>query len=561
MLVTATLPADLAVLVTAIGSQDDGAVRVALGSARDTVPCPECGTPATRVHSRYPRTLGDLPWQGLTVRLELETRRFFCAVATCPRRIFGERFAGLTLPHGRRSERLDTLFTSIGLALGGEAGARMAADLGLSISPDTLLRLVRAVPMAEQHTPRVLGVDDWALRRGRTYGTVLVDLERHQLVDLLPDRTADTLAAWLRAHPGVEIISRDRASAYADGGRQGAPDAVQVADRWHLLKNVGDALEQFLRGQATALRAAMAVAEGDDAASDALPSTPSDKPEEPVAPDHAAAESTASPATAPTRGTSRLQARYTEVMALHEQGLTIRAISRRTGFARVTIRKYLRAASCPERAPRGGLLFPGSRWETRLRERWDAGCHNAAVLWAELRAEGFPGSAGHIRRHIGGWRPVPGRRGRPPRAELEPTTTAAAAPVRPPSPRQVRWWLLEPLDTRSAEHAAYVACLAEHCPAAPMAEQVAHEFGRLVRERDADAFDAWLTTAATSGIPELRGVATGMRRDYAAITAGLRLPWSNGQTEGQVTKIKLVKRLMYGRGKIDLLRRRVMRVA
>ena len=554
MLITAALPAALEVSLVSVSGRESGAIRVALASQRETVPCSACGTPAWRIHSRYHRPLADLPWQGLAVQLWLETRRFFCEAATCSRRIFAEQFPGLAPPRSRRSARLTALLSAVGLALGGEPGARLVTELGLSISPDTLLRLVRVLSAPAPSPVRVLGVDDWAKRRGHTYGTVLVDLERHAILDLLPDREAATLAAWLRQHPEVEVISRDRASAYAEGARVGAPQAVQVADRWHLLKNVGDALERVLQSQPAALRAA-ASAERAEASAE----TPTDAGscEELPTPD-------AGPSAASGRGNQRLQARYEQVLALAAEGLSGRAISRQTGLSRMTIRAYLRAAACPVRAPRAGLLAPGSRWERLLRARWNAGCQNAAALWQDLREAGFPGSAGTVRRHVGAWRPVRRRRGRPPARSAD-QAAVAPAPTPVPSRRQVKWWLLGSPDDLTEEQPAYVERLLAAVPlletAQQMAQQMAQAFGRLVRERDRDALDGWLQQAEQSGVAELRALAVGMRRDRAAIEAALVLPWSNGQTEGQVTRLKLVKRSMYGRGGLDLLRGRLRRGA
>jgi len=240
---------------------------------RRVVACPKRGHASTRVHSKYRRTLADLPWHGLRVRLDVHVRRFFCDVPGCKRWIFTERLPKTAVPYARRTARAASALEAIGLPLGGRAGARLAAALGLAGAPSEILSILstihvaadegdeadqgrdRAGDRAEAATPRVLGVDDWAWRKGQRYGTILVDLERHRVIDLLTDRAPDTLVAWLWAHPGVEFISRDRAGRYADAARRGAPNAIQIADRFHLLRNLTDAAQHALERHHTDVRA------------------------------------------------------------------------------------------------------------------------------------------------------------------------------------------------------------------------------------------------------------------------------------------------------------------
>lgn len=234
---------------------DAAQVVVRATSTQPLAHCPVCGFPTHRLHSQYTRTLADLPWAHLRVVVQLGVRKFFCANGRCTQRIFTERFSTLVRPWARRTQRLGARLTAIAMALGGTAGAQLSQTLGMAVSRQTLLRLLRQQALPALPTPTVLGIDDFALRKRQTYGTVLIDLERHHPVALLPERTAAPVAQWLQEHPGVQVIARDRSTAYAEGAATGAPTAIQVADRFHLLQNIAATLTQILTLHAPALDA------------------------------------------------------------------------------------------------------------------------------------------------------------------------------------------------------------------------------------------------------------------------------------------------------------------
>jgi len=515
---------------------DEAGVEMLVRACRPTACCPDCGVSARRRHSWYRRRLGDLPWQGLAVRITLLTRRWFCDTPDCTRRIFTERFPALAPPHGRRTARLATLLTALAFALGGRPGARLLAAIGPVASHDTLINTIRRATEPPAPLPRVLGVDNWSYRRGKVFGTILVDLERRRPIDLLPDRTAASFAAWLKAHPGVEIIARDRGGAYADGDRQGAPGAIQVADRFHLVKNLGEALERLVDRHQAAVRAA-ARAAATAATCDA------------VAPTTVAAAADMRPVVAPAGGETRAareraqrharrQARYEAIHALAAEGMSQRAIAATLGLARETVAAMLRAAHCPQyrpRTPQATILRPH---EDYLRARWAAGERNAATLWREVRAHGFTGSAATVRIFVGRWRTTRGRSGpRPLQVAAPPdgTRTPAAAP-RWRSPRQVAWLLRRPTGDLSPSQRQFLAQLPEQWPAVTAIRELAQDFDRLIRDRDAAALASWLIRAEASGETEFREFAVGLRRDLAAVTAALTEAWSSGQVEGQVNE-------------------------
>ena len=361
-------------------------VIVEAGLARSPVHCPTCGLPSQRLHSHYPRVLRDLPWQGRPATIRVTARRFRCLNPACARKTFAEKLGSIAPVSARRTTRLGDLQRHVAFALGGEAAARLAERLAIPISPDTLLRMAAKPVAAETSppTPKVLGVDDWAWRRGHRYGTILVDLERNAVVELLPDRQAETLAVWLRQHPGVEIVARDRAGAYADGIRQGAPDALQVSDRWRLLRNLGDAVRALGdRHHGTIQHAAKQLNESnaEPATNAVFPST--------ITPKMTTAQRRSQDAYGRRRG------RYEEAARLRAAGGSISAIAAAPGAERKTIRRWLRAGGAPlwSKPPQISILKP---YHAHLERRWAEGCHNASSLWREVAELGFTGRPGVV---------------------------------------------------------------------------------------------------------------------------------------------------------------------
>ena len=368
---------------------------------RPAVPCPECGTVSSRAHSRYRRRPRDLPWCQWAVQLVVHARKFFCDEPECPQRIFAERFPGVLEKYAHQTDRFDNALLELSYVTNAEAASRVAKALGYPTSPDTLIRRQRQEHFIAS-TPRVVGIDEFSMKRGRRFNTLIVDLERHRPVDMVEDRTADPVIRWLKEHPGVQVISRDRAESYAQAGRVGAPDAIQVADRFHLVRNVYDALKKMVRSRKWDL---------------AVPAidpveTPLGGPTQLKALDLIDVEQIR-PATAK-------QPLWEAVRYLRNRGMGIREIVKELGIHRGTVRRYMTADSPPtytRHAPRRTKLTPFLPY---LRERWGGGCHNARHLYDELRARGYSGGYTLVKDTVRPWRTTESASSPPRRIELWP---------------------------------------------------------------------------------------------------------------------------------------------
>lgn len=522
--------------ITHICAADDHLTLTAQTTCR-TARCPRCHRPSAAVHSRYKRRVADLPCAGRAVTLVIHARRFFCRSPDCPQRTFAERLTGLVASGARRSHALAAALTRIGMALGGKAGARLAGHLGMQTSDDALLRLVHAAPLPMAAPPAILGVDDWAWKRGRRYGTILCDLEQHRAVDLLPERSADSVAAWLSAFPGVTAIARDRSDLYADGASRGAPRARQIADRFHLLKNLGEALERFLQHKRAIIKQAV---------TPSVPSAPA-VPAEPRQPWQERQEADS------LRRHAAVLARYERVVALHVKGTEIADIARVVGISRGTVYRYLRLGGPPERKqprPRRRQHKVLDPYKAYLLRRWGEGCHTASRLWREIRAMGYRSSYANVVRFLAPLRLPVGQR---PSIYRERGTSDPT-----PTPRQVAMLVLQRPERLTADQQALIGRLCAADGAISAAHTLARDFASIARERQGERLDAWIADAIAADIPDLRRFALGLLPDKRAIRAGLSEEWSNGQTEGQINRLKTLKRQMYGRAGFDLLRQRFL---
>ncbi|MFI1524235.1 ISL3 family transposase [Kitasatospora cineracea] len=488
-----------------------------------TVPCPDCGVPALRVHSRYQRHLADAALGDRTVVIDLYVRRMFCDTTHCARRTFAEQVAELTVRYGRRTPGLAEIVQTIALALAGRAGARLAAVLRIPISRTTLLNAVMATPDPVPAETRVLGVDDFATRRGRRYGTVLVDLDTHRVLDLLPGREKAPLIAWLAGHPGIEVICRDRAGAYAEAASAGAPQAQQVADAWHLWDNLTHAVERT----AIAHRCCLTP-----------PPPEHPEPTPATAPD---------PALNPDTGTekwlvTRTRERHRAVRDLLAQGWTISAIGRELGLTRHTTRRYARCENPEALADRAIRTTRLDAYRPYLISRWNQGCTNASTLFRGIQAQGYPGRTPQaVRRFL---RPL--------------RDTAKKAPSPPPKPQDLTRWITRHPGHLQAEEDRLLDDVLARCPELAVLRNHVHAFARMMCDRTGTDLPSWISAVRADDLPHLHAFADGLQRDQDAVTAGLTLLWSSGPVEGHVNRIKMLKRQMYGRAALPLLRKRVL---
>ena len=455
--------------------------------------CPSCKTESERQHSTYVRMPKGLPWGKFSVQFRLKVYRFFCRDPNCAKVTFAEQLPQIVLPHGQRTISAINLLRAIAFETSAESVSRISRHLNMETSHDTILRILRSTRQPERLAPRVLGVDDWAIRRGQNYGTIRVDLETHKPVDLLQGRSTETLKEWLKANPGVQIISRDRSKEYKAAVDEVLPEAIQIVDRWHLYHNLRERLERILANR---------------------PSQNQDQASKP---------------------TSKRQKRFEYVRYLHARGYSTRTIARVLEMSRGTVIRYIESDHLPNWKTRKPTKSELDRFDHYLRKRWREGCRDTTQLWEELKGLGYEGGRKQLHRYLRRYREK-----------------------WKPSPRHLAWLFMKSPEVLEDEESDFLAELFDQNRALRRIYHLAQGFIEMLSNQEANQFDRWLVDAERCGIKIFENFAAGIRADYDGVKNALMYSWSNGQTEGQVTRLKLIKRQMYGRANFDLLRIRVL---
>ncbi|MFD9575947.1 ISL3 family transposase [Streptomyces sp. NPDC059982] len=484
---------------------EGGRVVVRALAPKEPAPCPVCGVVSGQVHGYHWRTVTDVPVDGRRVVLQVRVRRLVCPTHGC-RQTFREQVPGVLERYQRRTTRLTSQVKAVVKELAGRAGVRLLAALAMGLSRHTALRVLLGIPLPAGRIPRVIGVDDFALRRRHRYATVVIDAETHERIDVLPDRTAGALEAWLRAHPGVEVVCRDGSTTYAEAIRRALPAAVQVSDRWHLWHNLCEAALDEVKAHSTCWAAIL------DA-----------------------------PIYDGPRAQTTLE-RWHQVHGLLNQGVGLLECARRLQLALNTIKRYARADR-PERMLRvpkyrSSLVDP-HRDHLRKRRAEDPAVP-VQHLFEEIKALGFTGCLNLLHKYI--------NQGR------------ADADRSHISPRRLARMLLTRPENLKAGHRDLLDQLTAACPEMTHLSAAIRTFAPLLKPQpeNADALGRWIAQVRTAELPHVHAFTRGLERDRDAVIAAVTLPYSNGPTEGVNTKTKRMARQMHGRAGFTLLRHRIL---
>lgn len=516
-----------------------GEILVHARSIVRCAPCPDRRSWSRRRHASYTRRLAERPVLDKPIEFQIEIHRFKCSTIGCPRRTFAEDIHRLAGRHQRRTRSHTRALTALGYALGGAAAARLATELGLKTSADTLIRqLRRSAEIERERRPRIVGIDDWAIAKGHHYGTLIVDLERREPIDVLVGREATAVEAWLRDHPSIEIIARDRAGAYAEAAALALPGATQVSDRWHLLSNLRDNVERMLQRLGPQMRRA--------AQQVVLSSTTPGRQGIP-----GGTELYAWQRLSDHRRAARL-ALYEKAVALHGRGMP-KTMDVRWGSTSARYASSWSAGTFQNVlvALQGQHLWMPTGDSLRGGSRRAVGRQSSC---GEKRQRGYSGSRAALQHCVA--------RLLSPQVQTSLVSTSVRTMPCPSARRAFGWivgWSKMAVDEpKHANHQRFVQAFCRIEPVVAEVRSLAREFLGLMHRRRPREFDRWLKRLSRCSAPEMRSFAKSLQHDLAAVRAAFMLPWSNGQTEGHVNRLKFLKRQMYGRASVELLRIRVL---
>lgn len=504
-------------------------LSVGVISRRPSSCCPLCAQASSQVHSRYQRTLCDVPCGNRKVVLHLSVRKFFCRNPDCARKIFTEQLSPFVQPWAQVTTRLFEAVQAIGLATSGELGTRLADRIRIHASPTTMLRRIMDLSSSAAGRVTVLGIDDFSFRRGRRFGTILVDLSSHQVIDLLDKRSTKSASEWMQNHPEIEYVSRDRGNDYAQAAREGAPQATPVADRFHLYKNLVEAIEPAVARCYKEIRKDLP-----KPIEPKLPSVKEWRPARSRAHEHQHAARLATN-----------QERFDSMMELQKFGIPQQEIARRLGVTVRTIQNWNKQGSCPghrRRRKRRSLFDPYAAY---VLKRWKEGCKKGSALYREIKEKGYRGTDRQVYRFLQ-------------TLKQEPVELPVLPVLSRVSVREALWLIARPFDDLEADERTDLSELCQASRQLATLHMLVQSFGQLVRKREGHRLEDWKQQVAQSGFTEVQRFAKGLERDQEAVLAGLTLVYSNGQVEGHVNKLKLLKRTMYGRAGFALLRQKVL---
>lgn len=505
--------------------KEEGKIFINVNSTQVVNNCPLCNETSFRIHSYYYRSILDLPILGNETWIRLRSRKFYCRNDSCIMKVFTERYDNHFLHGKRMTENVCWKVSKVAFLLGGMGGEKICRLMHMPVSRSTLTRSIhtREVPAAQ--APRIVGLDDWAYRKGLRYGTVLVDMEKRKIIDLLPDREADTVERWLKQYPEIQVVSRDRYINYASGVSKALPEAQQVADRWHLIKNLGEAVKKVLERTQSALKQKAKILYTQTSKEQKCEPYISEKTQVALA---------------------KKQKLIDEVKRLLSDGVGIRAISRTLQLHRATIKQYAQMeVALPKSCPGKAKIF---QYEDYIQK---AIATRPGVLikdlYNEIKALGYKGKTTQGYTYISRYMP-----------KREKVSYPKDQPLVYWRPAKVSLLLYKRANELHTRDIMLLSYLMEESTDIKICYQLFQRFRDMLERKEGDSLGKWVEDAMTGSIKELRSFGQGILNDFAAVQNGISLSWSNGQVEGQVNKLKTLKRQMYGRASFSLLRKRLV---